>query len=693
MVCVPTTIAVRKRVVSGTYQSPHPMASGQRIDLRVDVDGNRPQDMLSGDFFNCGLICGNPIELFDQSFVVETINDNWQSDKVTITGQIKYHNDTSINTHFIEVVIPRVSIFASAPDATVKFFVNGSLNKNYNCPKKSEFFREVSLEIDALTGTGFPPSVDTHTDPHPTDLTQETITCAECFRRAGIDMTVTNDQTLTDSDSSDTGTTWNYSELHDLMEDRWSDFANIHQWNVYGIIVDRMSGNTSGTGYDSGLYGVMFDFGTWQPGDAYLRQGCAIAFDALMGRVSDTLYNTATKQDRFFLETFVHEVGHNFNLPHSWGRGNNPDSASNSFMNYPWGYTGGAGTETAFWSDFRWEFDDVELEWLRHANRPDIIFGGNNWIGNNLSAFPGDEAALPLELGVRLVVRSIPVFDFAEPVIVELKLKNIAGHAIDLPNCMSPEDGLVSIVIKRPDGSFVRYKPPIHCDRAFEDVTTLKPGKSMYESVQLSVGAKGPQFAQPGEYMLKAYGVLPGRGMVISKPHRFRVAAPYSRESDDLAHLLFDYKASKIMYLNGSRRYADTMSKLEEASLKYAKTNPRVVLHIHAALGSFYKNDFKTAVIENGKWKIKINKADLNKAAFHLKKACPVLKSGQLSPLGNIAYNRISADLADVMAKQGDKQESAKVLKENIAYFENQKVPQNVVDDIKGRLAALNKKK
>ena len=697
LICTPQAfckpqIALKKRIVSGTYQSPHPMASGQRIDLRVDVDGNRPQDMLSGDFFNCGLLCNTPISLYDSSFVVETVTENWESDKVTVTGQIKYYNDTSINTHTIEVVIPRVSIFSIAPDATVKFFVNGSLNKTYNCPKKSEFFREVSLEIDALTGTAFPPSVDTHTTPHPADLTQETITCAECFRRAGIDMTVTNDQTLTDSDSSDTGSTWNYSELHDLMEDRWSDFANVHQWNVYGIIVDRMSGNMSGTGYDSGLYGVMFDFGNWQPGDQYLRQGCAIALDALLGRVSGTLYNTAAKQDRFFLETFVHEVGHNFNLPHTWQRQNNPDSASNSFMNYPWGYTGGAGTESAFWSDFRWEFDDVELEWFRHANRPDIIFGGNNWVWNNLSAFPGDDAVLPAEMGVRLEIRSTPVFDFAEPVKVELKLENIAGHSIDLPNNMSLEDGLVSIVIKRPDGIFVRFEPPVHCERGFDNVVALKPGRSLYESVQLSVGAKGPQFAQPGEYAVKAYGIMPGRGMVVSRSHRFRIAAPYSRESEELAHLMFDYKAAKILYLNGSRRYSDTVSKLEEASRKFAKTNPRVVPHIHAALGSFYKNDFKTAIQKDGKWVIKTNKANLKKAAYHLEKARRVAEKGTISPLGNIDYNRISADLVDVLVKKDDKDGSAKILKESISYFENQKVLKSVISDYKNKLDDLNKK-
>jgi hypothetical protein len=56
-------------------------------------------------------------------------------------------------------------------------------------------------------------------------------------------------------------------------------------------------------------------------------------------------------------------------------------------MNYPWGYTGGTGGETAFWSNFRWTFDDVELVWMRHADRADVIFGGRDWIGNNLSRY------------------------------------------------------------------------------------------------------------------------------------------------------------------------------------------------------------------------------------------------------------------------------------------------------------------
>jgi len=688
--CIPHYPA-RTRTVSGLYRSPTP-DSARRIDLRVDIDGRRPQHMISGDFFNCGNLCGVPVAFYDSSFVVEAVTTVWDSDKVTVTGQIKYYSSPGTATHSIEVEIPLVSIFSPAPAATAKFYIGAALDRTYTCPKVSGYFREVELEIDSLSGTVFPPDVNTHTDPHPADLTEETITCTECYRRAGVDMTVNNDEILTDSDSADAGTTWNYSELHDLMETRFSHFADIQQWYVYGLIVDRMAGSVSGSGYNSGLYGVMFDFGAWQAGDTHLRQGCAIAYDALMGHVSGTLYNTAAKRNRFFLETFVHEIGHNFNLPHTWQRSDNPDSASNSFMNYPWGYTGGAGTETSFWSDFRWEFDDDEIAWMRHANRPDVIFGGNEWIGNNLSMFPGEDAAGRGDLGVRLEARSsVPVFDFAEPVEVELKLANIAGHAIKIPPLLRPEDGLVTIFVKRPDGTFIRFVPPMHCEQSFDRTTTLQPGASVYERVPLSVSAKGQQFTQPGEYSIKAYGMIPGKGMVVSKALRFRVAAPFSRESEELAYRLFDYRAAKILYFEGSRRYPEIMSALEEAAEKYAKTDPRTVRHIHAALGLFYRNDSKVLEKTGGSWKVKTLKADPPKALRHLGAARTLPKRGAKSPLGNIGYNRVSSSLADLQTALGKKEEAAAVLKESISYFEKQEIVKSVIQDYRSRLADLKK--
>ena len=136
-------------------------------------------------------------------------------------------------------------------------------------------------------------------------------------------MTVNEDDVLNDADGPDPGNFWSETELHQLMENRFDLFANTLQWNLYGVVVPWF-GTTSA---DIGYYGTMFDWGGYQAGDTYLRQGCAIAYNAIIGR-GGTLYNTAAKRNRLVLQTFIHEVGHAFNLPHTWQRGVNPDSGS-----------------------------------------------------------------------------------------------------------------------------------------------------------------------------------------------------------------------------------------------------------------------------------------------------------------------------------------------------------------------------
>ena len=82
---------------------------------------------------------------------------------------------------------------------------------------------------------------------------------------------------------------------------------------------------------------------------------------------------------RLQLYTCIHELGHCFNLLHSWQKSlatppqpNRP--ASPSWMNYPWRFPGGPA---AFWTAFPFRFDDQELVHVRHGFRNDVIMGGN----------------------------------------------------------------------------------------------------------------------------------------------------------------------------------------------------------------------------------------------------------------------------------------------------------------------------
>jgi hypothetical protein len=80
-------------------------------------------------------------------------------------------------------------------------------------------------------------------------------------------------------------------------------------------------------------------------------------------------------------KTLLHELGHCFNLLHSWQKSlavppgvNRPNALS--WMNYPWRYPGGP---TAFWNDFAFQFDDQEIVHIRHGFLNQVIMGGNNF--------------------------------------------------------------------------------------------------------------------------------------------------------------------------------------------------------------------------------------------------------------------------------------------------------------------------
>ncbi|MBI4303707.1 MAG: hypothetical protein HY665_05170, partial [Chloroflexi bacterium] len=670
--CVPN-ITLANRNVSGTYKSPAP-TFGSFLELRVDVDGRRPQNRVSGDVFFRYSFWGYTATLYLYSFVVNNCTIVDGAGEKVITGPVVYYNDPANINDTIEVRIPRVALFSSPADATAKFYDAGLLSNTFLCPKISEYFRTVCLEIDRFQGTTFPPSANTNTDPFPADLASETLTCAEVFRRSGIDMGATQDDVLNDPDSGDVGTNWDEGELHDLMEDRYDSFADTLQWNLYGVVVPRFGDPN----YNSGYYGVMFDWGGYQAGDTYLRQGVAVAYDAIQGRVSGTLYNTAAKKDRLFLETFIHEVGHAFNLPHSWQRSANADSASESYMNYAWGYTGGGG-ESGFWSNFRWEFDDVELIWMRHADRKDVIFGGRDWIGNNLSIFMAPEKELR-NAPLSLEVRAWDVFDFGQPVRVEIKLKNVCGSPMQVDARLQPEDGLVVLYVQQPNGNIVRYIPPVKKMKSPVKVE-LGAGKSIYESALLSFGAKGFQFQEPGEYIIRAYYSLGSEGVVISRSCRIRVAAPSSRDSDELAHLLFSHDVAKFLYFGGTERYPGLVSKLEEAAQKYAKSDPSVTRNIQAALGQYHSRRFKKVVTKENKRMITFRDDNLKEAISNLEAARQMLPVKRYSALDHITYNRASMLLADCYLKQDNKAEAQRTLQESVRYLERRQVVKPVLDD------------
>jgi len=666
-----------KRPVSGTYRNVTPAGSGSILELRVDVDGRRPQERLSGDIYTHFTFCGIPITFFVGSFVVDTVTEAGDQSAISLSGPVRYYSNSNTSDS-IEVHIPRVNYFASPAAACVEWFSSGNLVRSYVCPKISEYFRIGTLEVDRFQGTVFPPTLDPDIDPSPTGL-PSSVSIGEVFRRAGIDLTVNHDDTLSDPDSGDVGDNWSEAELHDLMETRFDSFVNTLQWKLYGVVVPKFGDPT----YNSGYYGTMFDWGGWQVGDARLRQGWAVAETAIRGRESGDLYDTSDEKDRLILQTMIHEAGHSFNLPHSWQRTVNADSGSESFMNYPWGYTDNGGGEENFWANFRWEFDDPELLWMRHADRNDVIFGGRDWIGNNLSidhrpAFDGEQPA-------HLDISSANVFDLGVPVSLQLTLTNQSSQALRAVDRLQPEDGLLHVTIQRPDRQLVSYQPPALRLLSPPTATELKPNESRYASIGLSYGAKGPMFPEPGEYVITVFFPCFPLGFLTTASHRIRIAHPRTRESEELIHLLTSLEAAQFLYYGGTRRNPEVTERLEAAIDRYRDSDPVAVRHISAALGRAAARDHKHLRIKKGKQVITVLNADLERAAdFLAKSVAPVADGGRkASAFDPITEIRLVNQLAASQVKLGHVSEATAVVTRTAKRLGQEGVPSTLVDDLK----------
>ncbi len=114
---------------------------------------------------------------------------------------------------------------------------------------------------------------------------------------------------------------------------------------------------------------------------------------------------------------------------------------------------------------------------MRHADRADVIFGGRDWVGNNLSRFL-DPATNAAAAPVRVVLDGPALVDASEPVVVSITVVNDGPVPIAVPTDLSPEAGRVEIYLERPDGQVVQHRAPTYRLVAPEDVVTLAPGEA-----------------------------------------------------------------------------------------------------------------------------------------------------------------------------------------------------------------------
>jgi hypothetical protein len=555
--------------ISGLYRGPLASGGAQRLDLRIDVDASLADGAVlkrvSGDLFRIDKFAmpgkaPKETEVYKESWILEQPHVVVSSGVVEITGAIRYWEGTHPKT----TATIRVPLQPQGAAAQVTLLQQSSPSLSFVCAPAGKFFRSLNLEIDVCKSVSADPTLPkyaTHSlKQRPPGLSDRELTLERVYGEAGVELVVRSEGRTIIDDTAPTFAAWTDAELHNAMEHHFSQYKGTWpKWEMWGLV--------AGLYHDDLVGGVMFDYAGALGGahKAPERQGFAVFrkhfwFDSL---VVDPKTDAEFEAARRFLWLFTHESGHAFNLLHSFEK--NRENAL-SWMNYVENYDA-LHKEGAFWSGFRFTFDDEELLHIRHGNRASVIMGGDTFSsGGHAEAPPGAEhlrmppgamTSISGEVPLEILVRAEPYFQFLEPVSIEIRARNLLPVPMSVSATLHPEHGSVSIFIRRPDGRIVEYMP-ISCKLAPDRSITLSPEGAEDSSdrhsrtVFVSYGRYGFYFDEPGQYYIRVLYHGPGNMLIPSNVLRVRVGHPKTEEADRMAQDFFSYESGVSLYLGGS---------------------------------------------------------------------------------------------------------------------------------------------
>ena len=649
------------------------LASGrrQREELRLDVDGLYPQMTASG------LITHNMSSAIHWIARLRRIG---RSRGVTHRwlGNIWYKEGSRRAFPYTHVLIRAVGTpHHHQRKVTVTFSGGGGTRRTRTYHYKSQYFHPVNFEYDREQGIPAITRIDTHAHPNrPAGLPREQLSIKTVYRRAGFDVTMSSPGSVP-SGIAGPNTTWSNAEMHDAMQTYWSRFAGRAQWAMWVFFARQ---------HDMGsrLGGIMFD----SIGPNH-RQGTAMFDESFIANAPGGDPDPAAWVDRMKFWTACHEMGHAFNLAHSWQKAlgtpwislsNEPEARS--FMNYPYFVTGG---EKEFFSNFEFRFSPSELLFMRHAPARFVQMGNADWFDHHgfeeAEVLP--DSAFTLEIRVH---RKSVEFEFMEPVVAELKLKNVSGEPqIVDENVLSSLEN-ITLIIKKDGGSARQYFPYArYCEKARKRV--LQPNDALYASVNLSAGLNGWDLAEPGYYTLQTALQLEAED-IVSLPFRLRVAPPRSYDEEYLSQDFFDDSVGRIMYFDGSQFFQRGNDTLNEVIAKLGKK--RVALHARLALGIAAGRKYKTLDLGSGPsnmqsahavgGKIKESKANVKDSRDTIEEVLKVTPQDAAESLGHINFRYYGDKFSGWLKEQGDAKAANNIAQNIRKILKGRGVPDHIFD-------------
>jgi hypothetical protein len=660
---IPIPIPVAKKRSSGRYIG---TSGGYRMELRVDVDGSRPCNRISGDYY---AVSGSVTTYFG-SFKSGAVAIVWTDTLVTITGTVTTTWSTSY-TKF-KITIPRVSILSiTNPAATITWYnASNVAGATYVCAYNSPYFRTLAFEMDYEAGATLFGSYDTNSMPH--GGVGRVLNTISAYAEAGIQLNQTAATDAIAHNEAGADTKWTDAELETAMHHHFSIIQDAPVWQTY--LMGMTSSYLSQPGWVT--FGIMFDYS-----GASQRQGCAVFQTDVNNYYGGAGTNNA---NRHMLYTYVHELGHSFNLLHSWDKGR---PSSLSWMNYDWKYDAinGAGS---FWLNFAFQFDDQELIHIRHGYRNNVIQGGDNWAVNAGEMAPEElPKAIPDVIdnnsGLNLTIKAKDTYYLGEPVVLEiaLRLRDLNGKKVH--SALHPNMDLTKVAIRKPNGNVVTYEG---CAERFgvpQIASLTEDNPSIYDSAYIGYGKDGFYFDQPGFYLIKAAYRTAEGGVITSNEIRVRVKYPVTEADENIAALYMGEEQGKLFYLLGSD--GEHLQAGNDALRTVLERYPKHQLSSYAALvlGVNASRDFKTV---HSNRTVTVRSADPMTTGDFISKVFDAARKGE--GVDNITLNFALRRKAVAEIKAGQPDTAKNTLEDMRKFFEKKNLKRHVMHHIDAQIAA-----
>jgi hypothetical protein len=303
------------------------------------------------------------------------------------------------------------------------------------------------------------------------------------------------------------------------------------------------------------------------------------------------------------------------------------------------------------------------------------------------------EPVLKLELRVN---REKAIFEFMEPVYLELKLTNISSQPVLVDENILLLSDSMTVIIKK-NGKDARQLIPFaqFCMKPKKEA--LEPGKAIYGPLFISAGLNGWDIAEPGYYTVQV-ALRIDEEDIVSNALKVCIRPPKSYDEEILAQDFFSDEIGRIFTFSGSGFFTSANDTLREVVKKLPKS--RVALHAAFVLGNTIAADRKELVIEDPttrKINGRLQKANLDEAYKLIETAFITKPDVAIETFGHIGFADHMGRISTLFEGQGATEKAVKIEGTLFATMSTRKVNgrpilKTVVNKIQDRLKKLKGK-